>query len=106
MQSATLKRYGTALRIFDNGGKTADRFTILPPRWAGRDYHYSNAVSSPRWVALCANAEPFHPQGFGQHSGADAGPHLGRRIGWADLPPDVQRFARQSLPDFCPAVQA
>jgi hypothetical protein len=95
---ATLFRYGTVLRIYDNGGQTVDRYTIAPPRWA-REYRDGRA-----WTAIAANAAPFHPQGFGQHIRiVSVGKHLGRRIGWHQLPEDVRRFARQSFPKFCPA---
>lgn len=93
----TEARYGTVLRVFDNGGKTCDRYTVFPPRWAGadwRDRHY--------WVCIAASEHPFRPQGFGQHCSGTPGPHIGRRIKWADLPADVQRFARQSFPEFAP----
>lgn len=99
--NATLTRYGTALRVYDNGGKTFDRYTILPPRWAGEDYRERVRGS---WVAIGASESPFHPQGFGQHTSAMPGPHLGKRIKWADLPADVQSFARQSFPAFAPAL--
>jgi len=94
----TMERYGTVLRIFDNGGKTCDRYTIMPPRWA-KDYREK---APGEFVALGANAFPFHPQGFGMHVSAMAGSHLGKRITWAALPVDVQRFARQSFPEFSP----
>lgn len=96
-QGATWHRYGCHLRIYDNGGKTADRYTILPPKWAGEDWHYSRSPSAPRWQAIASDRDPFHPQGYGQHCGADAGPHLGKRISWDDLPPKVQQFARQTF---------
>lgn len=101
--NATLARYGTALRCYDNGGKTADRYTIIPPRWAGDDYR-EHAPGC--WLALAASAEPFHPQGFGQHTAAMPGPHLGRRIHWDTLPADVQRLARQSFPEYAPTTTA
>lgn len=91
-------RYGTVLRCYDNGGKTSDRYTILPPRWA-KDYRERSRL----WTAIGANAFPFHPQGIGMHVTAQAGPHLGRRISWDALPTDVQCFARQSFPGFTPA---
>ena len=95
-------RYGCAVRIWDAGPELADRFSILPPRWAGPDWHYSRAPGAPRWACIASGPAPFHPQGYGQHVGADAGPHLGRRIAWADLPPDVQRFALQTFPaEWC-----
>ncbi len=45
------------LIVFDNGGETFDRFTIL------------DKVSGDMIGASC---EPFHPQGFGQHCGNPA----------------------------------
>lgn len=95
-----LARYGTALRLYDNGGKTCDRFTIIPPRWAGQAWREHGR----QWQAIGSSERPFHPQGFGMHCSATPGPHLGRRIKWADLPADVQRFARQAFPEFAPAT--
>lgn len=94
-----LARYGTTLRLYDNGGKTYDRFTVIPPRWA-HDYRETDRRT---FLSLGASEHPFNPQGFGQHCAAMPGPHLGRRIHWRDLPPDVQQLARQSFPEFCPA---
>ena len=93
-QGATWHRYGCHLRIYDNGGKTADRYTILPPKWADRA-EWGGGCGT--WVALGASRDPFHPQGVGMHGTATPGPHLGRRIGWDDLPPKVQQFARQTF---------
>lgn len=91
-------RYGTTLRLYDNGGESFDRYTILPPRWA-REYMDRNPG---QWTAIAASEHPFHPQGFGQHVTAAPGPHLGKRIKWKDLPADVQKFARQAFPEFAP----
>ncbi len=99
--NATLTRYGTVLRCYDNGGKTADRYTIIPPRWAK---NYANADGRTSWLfeAIGAGPDPFHPQGVGMHVTAVPGPHLGRRVRWVDLPADVQRFARQAFPEYSP----
>lgn len=86
----------TTLRIYDNGGKTFDRYTIIPPRWAGPLYRERNGL----WTCIGASSRPFHPQGLGQHVTATPGPHLGKRITWDQLPPDVQKFARQTFPEF------
>ena len=57
MSAATnRRRYGSALRIYDNGGRTADRFTILPPRNAGAEYR-GRAPGS--WVAIASRAQVF-----------------------------------------------
>ena len=96
--NAILARYGTVLRCYDNGGRSADRYTIIPPRWAA-DYRERDRLL---WTALTANAEPFHPQGIGMTVTAMPGAHLGRRVRWAELPADVQKFARQSFPEYAP----
>ena len=84
-----------ALRCYDNGGRTFDRFTILPARWVRG---WSRRVPGGLlWDAIASSAAPFHPQGFGQHVEAMAGPHLGARVPFETLPADVRRFARQSF---------
>jgi hypothetical protein len=92
------KDYGARVRIWDNGGKTADRYTILPPA-AVRGFRDRGL-----WEGIGSDEKPFHPQGFGQHITAEPGRHLGRRIHWNELPADVQKFARQEWPGFCPSV--
>lgn len=97
--TSIVKRYGTVLRIWDKGDRVADRFTICPPRWASAEYREHGPG---QWVCLASSAHPFHPQGFGQHASCMPGHHLGRRITWGELPPDAQRFARESFPEFAP----
>lgn len=91
----SVKRYGTELRVYDNGGKTFDRYTIIPPRYA-KDSRERNGM----WFAIGASENPFHPQGFGMHVAAEPGTHLGKRIHWDSLPVDVQKFARQTFPEY------
>lgn len=91
-------KYDTKLRIYDNGGRTVDRYTIIPPRWA-REYREHQPG---QWLALAANESPFHPQGVGMHVVAMPGKHLGQRINWRELPDDVKRFARNSFPEHAP----
>ncbi|MBB4861510.1 hypothetical protein HNP46_000321 [Pseudomonas nitritireducens] len=92
-----VERYGCTLRIYDNGGASYDRYTMVPPRWA-KEYRDRNGD----FESITSNEHPFHPTGFGQHCTAEPGPHLGKRIHWDMLPPDAQRFARQDYPEFCP----
>lgn len=105
--SATLRRYGTVLRIYDNGGESADRYTIVPPRWA-KDQRCTRAngwgaqADARLFTAIGASADPYAPQGIGLTTTAMPGPHLGKRITWDQLPTDVQRFAAEIFPDFCP----
>ena len=106
------ERYGTVLRCYDNGGRSFDRYTIVPPRWAreernSRENGWTPGVSAGAnyyaFDAIASSEDPFHPQGFGQHvSGVMPGPHLGKRVKWEDLPVDVQAFARQSFPKYAP----
>ena len=83
-------------RAFDNGGKTADRYTVLPTREHWRHYRDRHG----RWLCLAASAQPFHPQGFGQSSECIPGPHLGKCIPFDSLPADVQRAARNMFEDL------
>lgn len=87
------------VRCYDNGGKTADRYTVL---FTGR---YPGRIR----FGLCMSALPFHPQGVGQRfefNGSNppdrvgsswSGPSIGRscalgkRIRFEDLPADCQR---------------
>lgn len=96
-------RYGTTLRCYDNGGRTLDRYTIIPPRWAGEQYRERAPFL---WQAIGASACPYHPQGFGMHCSAAPGSHLGKRVHWRTLPADVQRFAREAFPEFAPRRQS
>jgi hypothetical protein len=107
-----LERYGAVLRCYDNGGKSADRYTIVPPRWANEYRHtrengWDYGTAEP-WIfdAIGSGPRPFHPQGVGMHTSAMPGPHLGRRIKWSDLPRDVQVFARDVFPEYAPKEAA
>lgn len=74
------------LACYDNGGKTADRYTVLFgwPFWSepmGRDVPY-----------LGMSAYPTHPQGFSQwgempsHNRAACGKH----VAWLELPDEIR----------------
>jgi len=77
------------IRCYDNDGKTADRYTVI---------FLDHPENQPGcFSALGMDARPFHPQGFGQHTSAMPGRHLGRRIAFAKLPPDCQRLVDLDL---------
>lgn len=69
--------------IWDNGGKTVDRYTLL----------MSNGE------AWGFNERPFHPQGFGQYAGnlskLKTFSHLGKRVSVMSLSLDAQKFVKQ-----------
>ena len=98
-----------SLAIFDNGGETFDRYTVVYlDEPAGSD-PYGNA----RWLYLAMSERPFHPQGFGQHGEIDLFPsqlkqlrkgkgqrlfsYLGKRINFEDLPEDCKKAVGQDL---------
>lgn len=98
---AVAQRYGTVLRCYDNGGRTCDRYTIIPPRWA-----HAYRERDPRcFESIAASASPFNPQGVGMHCAAMPGRHLGKRVKWSELPEDVRTFARRAFPEYAPEAQ-
>lgn len=80
---------GNKIRCYDNGGKTADRFTVV---YMDHPEHGMNC-----FACVGMNAMPFHPQGIGQHSIATPGRHLGRRVAFTALPSDCQKLVRQDF---------
>jgi hypothetical protein len=78
---------GARIACYDNDGKSADRFTVI--------YLDEPERAANTFAAVGMNAEPFHPQGIGQHGSAMPGRHLGRRIALADLPADCQKLVQQ-----------
>ena len=68
------------LGIYDNEGKTFDRYTVVysdPER-------VDEAVTLYMSIGMSSN--PTHPLGFCQHSAAMLGDHLGKQIPFGDLP--------------------
>ena len=76
------------IRIYDNGGKTIDRYTVV---------YMDCPEGGGLYGARGMNAHPFHPQGFGQYCAAMPGRHLGLRITFEELPRDCQRAVLQDL---------
>jgi len=77
-----------ALQIYDNGGKTFDRYTAV---------YLWDRERSGVYGCRGMSEHPYHPQGFGQFSSAEPGRHLGKRIKYGDLPPDCQRLVLGDL---------
>ena len=76
------------VKIYDNGGKTYDRYTAV----------YLDQPESPGLFSARGMSEnPFHPQGFGQYCIAAPGKHLGKRIKFEELPKDCQKLVLQDL---------
>ena len=77
--------------IYDNGGKTFDRYTVV------YDELEQRRTEGNLYSCLGMSEQPFAPQGFGQHGSAQMGGHLGKRIKFDDLPKDCQRAVNQDL---------
>ena len=83
------------LAVYDNGGKSFDRYTALygAPLW---EPSYGRKVP-----ARFMSEHPSHPQGFGifgeveSHTRAS----LGRKVTFASLPPDVRRCIEADCSD-------
>lgn len=100
-----VERYGTALRLYDNGGASMDRYTIIPPRWAHQYRQNANGNTrgdSRLFMACASSVDPYAACGVGLTTEAMPGQHLGKRIHWKLLPQQVQQFAREVFPEFCP----
>jgi hypothetical protein len=82
---------GHSVRCYDNGGETVDRYAV-----------YYIDTRNP-WNGLTdmvgMSIDPFHHQGFGQHSMGEPGPHNGKRVKFSDLPRDCQRLVIRDLTD-------
>ena len=86
--------------IWDNGGETADRYTVAI---TGIQWDTETKVQRVTWLA--ASERPFHPQGVGMHCSetpvsayrVSECRHLGKRIDLYELPDDVRRFIAQEI---------
>jgi hypothetical protein len=79
------------VRCYDNGGETADRYTVV---FTGR------RAKANYYPYLGMSAYPFHPQGIGQHGEGKyfvdwpTYGHLGKKIKFSELPEDCQKLVR------------
>lgn len=73
------------VRCYDNGGKTADRYTAVFMDEPERQLN--------TFTAYGMNSMPFH--GIGLSCSAMPGKHLGRRVLMKDLPADCQKLINQ-----------
>lgn len=112
-KTATGRRWGSLapdmvprwLRVYDNDGRSFDRYTAV---FTGRAAPMKVPGRANQWPYLGMSERPCHPQGFGQHGHTDHQPcdvnehgwapavgrknHLGKRIEFADLPEDCRRL--------------
>jgi hypothetical protein len=91
---------GQPIRVYDNGGETCDRYTVVFMNRAdwGFTAKYIRETGRDFYPSLGMSSAPFHPQGFGQHSECKVGKHLGKRIPFTELPEDCRKLVRRQLP--------
>ena len=81
------------LAVYDNGGRTADRYTVV--------YEPYHADGHRRFPYVNMSANPFWPQGVCQHDEACLRPTATwgeeKVIAFEDLPADCQRVVRRDL---------
>jgi len=82
------------LQIYDNEGKTFDRYTVVDvrdaievtERFGGTKQYYQ---------CLGLSSNPSDPQGYSMWGGCILGKHLGKRIEFAELPENIQQHIIQ-----------
>lgn len=75
------------IAIYDNEGKTMDRYTV----------YYNVKETNDMYMCLGMSEKPFNPLGFGQHSCGQLGSHNGKKITFNDLPVDCQKAVTQDM---------
>ena len=92
------------IRCYDNGGTdkpngSIDRYTVV--------FTKAGCFMPERCHPVLAMSEsPFSPQGFGQHLSypklidRPTYGHLGKKIAFADLPPDCQKLVVHDYEDY------
>lgn len=71
--------------VYDNGGKTADRYTVI----SSDDIKNKDVRGMVDMLGLSDN--PTHPQGFSQFGQGQVGSHLGKKIRFESLTPELKK---------------
>ena len=74
------------LKIYDNEGETADRYTVV-----------INEVHNGLYECLGLSEHPSHPQGFSQWSDCMLGSHLGKEVKFEELSIELQEHIKDRL---------
>lgn len=80
------------VNVYDNKGKTADRYTAV----------YTKKING-EYVYLAMNDYPCHPQGIALHGfnrsriDKPSYKHLGKKIKFEDLPIDCKKLIKEDL---------
>ena len=81
----------TIKAIYDNGGKTADRYTVY------YNEVYSQFSGVTLWEGRGMSENPFHPCGVGNCIGGMIGKHNGKKIKFTDLPEPCRKLIKNDL---------
>jgi hypothetical protein len=79
------------IRVYDNGGKTLDRYTVYYI-W-GEDRHH--ASNGKMYSCVGMSCDPF--EGIGQHTMGMLGKHNGKIINFHDLPEICRELVSRDL---------
>jgi len=86
--------------IYDNGGATADRYTVVITERALPSGPFRPLVGQgASYMALYLSEDCNMPNGFNQWGEAIPGPHIGKKIKFSQLPKNVQRCVKARLED-------
>jgi hypothetical protein len=82
------------IRVYDNGGKTIDRYTLVIPSL--------NTPHTNEYFGF--NEDPFFPTGFGQYAGEypleHSYKHLGKLIPTESLPDQAKKYVKQNIREY------
>lgn len=79
------------IKIYDNGGATADRYTVV---------YFQDHQEGRLYGSRGMSENPTHPQGIGAYTSAQDGTHLGKKIKFSKLPKPCQDLVLRDLCDF------
>lgn len=74
--------------VWDNGGETADRYTVAHHSDLKNPDHHGNVDM------LGLSGHPTDPQGFSQWTTGKPGPHLGKKVKFEELPSHIQKHIK------------
>ena len=83
---------GTNVRVYDDGGKTTDRYTVVldSPDW-------DTSVNKGEKAMIGLSGDPESPQGFSQFTSGQEGKHLGKLIEYDSLPEHLRKHIENRI---------
>lgn len=83
--------------IWDNGGRTMDRYALVPQQRSWARKHGVNPAPNGEVAALSLSHNPEHEKGIKRITRLRA-TELGQRVNFSDLPANVQEFIKGFSP--------